>query len=629
MKKDSNTIGSIAKNDMLQFNSLADDLKAVLVRQYGAQSEPEKNTISLRSIERIHPLTEWETCIFDGQFLISPNFTVQVLYKVNDAIDQNDFNLAVQELFNQNPMLRSNYCDLGKVRVRVTFRSRTPEIAYRNMENMTANALPLALSKLMDVEKQRAFDPVSDNLVRLNVITTGKNETAIIVTQSILTSRCWSVHELIAKVLGHNRISPENLAGVYIPEQEPQLSHAVDSYWKSLLKELPPKPELPGYKPSGRSYVPGRCELRLSPSDMKALLERSNNNKSMLMTTLQAAWGMMLRYISGSPETYYCMLVPDNCARLHNATATASIITPMIVRLKCSDKQTIKEIIGQQFRQMFTSQSYPCTRMMDMLHSVGIRKPDELFSHILSFHALSMDVKSYPKAEASLDGRVVDMRTWESNRYDLVVYFHMIDDRLNIHFVYDKNKFEYNGVERLAKHYETILRHFLEHWESPCEELVLSIDEQLSGIRGKALDPSSQSKLQLEAISKLVMFAGLPMEKLAPLSEAAQTKTFFENQSINLSEPEDSLLFVLEGAVARSMKYGSAMLPLDVMRANECLNSNDLVSESKSEFSLQTASKKTSVLYIPLSAIRADNELLEHAAEYAARDAKKYGGPGK
>ena len=189
MKKDSNTIGSIAKNDMLQFNSLADDLKTVLVRQYGAQSEPEKNTISLRSIERIHPLTEWETCIFDDQFLISPNFTVQVLYKVNDAIDQNDFNLAVQELFNQNPMLRSNYCDLGKVRVRVTFRSRTPEIAYRNMENMTANALPLALSKLMDVEKQRAFDPVSDNLVRLSVITTGKNETAIIVTQSILTSR--------------------------------------------------------------------------------------------------------------------------------------------------------------------------------------------------------------------------------------------------------------------------------------------------------------------------------------------------------------------------------------------------------------------------------------------------------
>ena len=68
MKKDSNTVGSMAKNDMLQFNSLADDLKAILVRQYGAQPEPEKNTISLRPIEHIYPLTEWETCIFDGQF---------------------------------------------------------------------------------------------------------------------------------------------------------------------------------------------------------------------------------------------------------------------------------------------------------------------------------------------------------------------------------------------------------------------------------------------------------------------------------------------------------------------------------------------------------------------------------
>ena len=559
----------------------------------------------------------------------SPNFVVQILYKVNGAIDQNVFNLAVQELFQQNPMLRSNYCDLGKARVRVTFRSKTPEIAYRNMENMTTKALPIALSKLMDVEKQRAFDPVSDNLVRFNVISTGKNETAIIVTQSILTSRCWSAHELIARALGHSQLSPENLAGVYIPDQETQLSHAVDSYWKSLLKDLPPKPELPGYKPSSRAYVPGRCELRLSSSDMKALLKRSNNNKSMLLTTLQAAWGMMLRYISGSPETYYCMLVPDNCARLHNATATASIVTPMIVRLKCNDKQTIKEIIGQQFRQMFTSQSYPCTRMIDMLRGVGIRKPNELFSHILSFHALSMDVKSYPRAGASPDGRVVNMRSWEYSLYDLVVYFHIVDNMLNIHFVYDKNKFEYYAVERLAKHYEAILHHFLEHWESPCEELVLSIDEQLSGIRGKALNADSQDKLQLESISRLEMFAELPMEKLTPLSEAAQRKTYFENESIHLSDYKDSLLFVLEGAVARSMKYGPAILPLDVLRANECMNGNILVPGSKAEFSLQAASKKASILYIPLSAIRADKEILEHAVEYAAKDSKKYGGPGK
>lgn len=629
MKKDSNTIGSIAKNDMLQFNSLADDLKAILVHQYGAQPESGKNTISLRPIERIYPLTEWETCVFDGQFLISPNFTVQILYKVNSAIDQNDFNLAVQELYRQNPMLRSNYCDLGKARVRITFRSKTPEVAYRNMENMTAKALPIALSKLMDVEKQRIFDPVTDNLVRFNVIRTGKNETAVIITQSLLTSRYWTAHELIAKALGHSQLSPENLAGVYIPEQETQLSHAVDSYWKSLLKNLPPKPELPGQKPSSKAYTPGRCELELSSSDMKALLKKSNNNKSMLLTTLHTAWGMLLRYISGSPETYYCMLIPDNCARLHNATATAGIISPVIVRLKCNEKQTIKEIIGQQFRQMFTSRSYPCTRMIDMFRGIGIRKPDELFSHLLSFHALSMDVKSYPKAEASPDGRVVDMRSWESGLYALVVYFHIVDNQLRVHFVYDTNKFEYNGVERLAKHYEAVLRHFLAHWDSPCSELELSMDEQLSGIRGKSSNTAGQNKLQLDSISRLEMFTDIPMEKLATLSEVAQLKTYFENESIHLNEHKDSLMFVLEGAVARSMKYGPAILPLDVLRTNECLNSNILIPESKAEFSLQTASKKASILFIPLSAIRADQELLEHAVEYAERDAKKYGGSGK
>lgn len=627
MKKDSDTIGSIAKNDMLQFNSLADDLKAVLVRQYGAQPEPGKNTISVRPIERIYPLTEWEAGIFDGQFLISHKYAVQILYKVSGAIEQNAFNTAVQELIRQNPMLRSNYCDLGKTMVRITFRSKTPEVAYRNMENMTATALPIALSKLMEVERQHSFDTVSDNLVRFNVIRTGKNETAVIVTQSLLVSRCWSAHELIAKALGHNRLSPENLAGVYIPELKAQLSKTVESYWKSLLKALPPQPKLPGHKPSGREYKLGRCELNLTSSEMDALLKSSNNNKSMLMTALHSAWGMMLKYITGSPDTYYCMLIPDNCARLHNATATAGIVTPTIVRLQCDEKQTVKDIIGRQFRQMFTSQSYPCTHMMDLLHSLGFRKPGELFSHLLSFQTLSMDIKSYPYSESSPDGRAVDMYSWEHCLYDLVVYFHIIDNRLQIHFVYNKEKFEYYSVERLSKYYETVLQNFLAHWEKPIEELELSMDEQLSGIRGKTLSASDHEKPQLDFISRLKPFTDIPTENLAALSEAAQLKTYFENE--NIPSDEDSLMFVHEGAVARSMQFGTAILPMDVLREKECLNGNILLTETKTEFSFQVSSKKASILYLPLSAIRSDKELLDTVVEFISRDAKKYGGDGK
>ena len=624
MKKIPPTETPLAQNDPLLFMNLPEDDKAVLVRQYGSQPEPGKNIISAHPIATIQSLTERERCLIDGQFFVSSSFTIQLLYKVKGDIQQNRFHQAAREISTQNPILRSNFCKLGDKMVKVTFFSRLPEITYRNMEHMSSNSFHTALARIMSEEKNRRFHLVTDPLVRIHVIHTGKSEYAILITQPALISLSWNAHELIAKALNTDALSPENLAGVYIAEQEPELSRIVLAYWKSLLKDLPHLPDVPGHKPSAKAYKPAEYTFRLTSRDLKILMEYSNGNKNMLMTLLQIAWGLLLQYVSGELDTYYCLLLPDNCARLQNATATLGIVNPMIVRLTCSKEQKMKDIVGQQFRQMITSQSYTCTRMQDLCRELDQVDLNDLFTHFLSFHSFSMHVQNYAKAEGTADGRAIDMHSWEHDLYDLGIYFHLDEQSLRITFAYNQNNFVFYGIERLAKYYEIVLHALFVNWERSFEDFELSLHDHLAGIRGNKLDANIKQQKRIDFFSRLEMFQDIPKQDLKILAATAQVKTYSENDRIPMVDQEDSLLFVVDGAVARSIDYTVSIQPLDIRKENGCLNENMLMAGSNVKLSLQIIADKTHILSLPFSAVRDNKELLERLLAYASKEAEKY-----
>ncbi len=620
MEKNASTEEQSAKNDTLLFMSLPEEYKAILVRHYGPQPEAGKNNFSAHPIQSIQSLTEREKCILDGQYMVSPFFSIQIIYKVKGEIQQSRFDQAAQAIFARNPMLRSNYCKLGKEMARIVFDARMPDITYRNMSQMSASTLNSSLHKIMTEEKRRPFNPVSGSLVRFYVINTGKNESAVIVTQSILTALNWNAHELIAIANGASGLSPENLAGVYISEQEASLSRVTLTYWKKLLKELPAMPDVPGHKPAPKAYEPAEYELKIAARDFKSLMERANGNKNMLMTLLQTTWGLLLQYVSGSQDTYYSLLLPDNCARLRNATATTGIINPMIIRLTCNQTDTMEEIAGQQFRQMITSQSYPCTRIKDLYREFGFLKITELFTHFLSFHTFSMHTMTYAKSESSPDGRVTDMHSWEPSLYDLGIYFHLDEQGLRAVFVYNSSNFVFYGIERLAKYYEIVLHSFMANWKNSFENFESALHEHLAGIRGNKLDANIKQQKRLDFFAQLDLFAELQKQELKTLAATAQMKVYFENDKIPRVDQEDAVLFVVDGNVARSIEDASGFTPLDICKENSCLNEHVLVSSTAFKLSLQVVSERIHVLSLPISAIRTNDTIMKKMQANALKE---------
>ncbi len=398
----------------------------------------------------------------------------------------------------------------------------------------------------------------------------------------------------------------------------------VKTYWKMLLKDIPQMPNVPGHKPTAKAFAPAEYEFKIAARDLKALMERSNGNKNMLMTLLQTAWGLLLQYVSGSMDTYYCLLLPDNCARLRNATATTGIINPMIVRLVCENTQKMKDIASQQFREVITSQSYPCTRMRDLCREFGCLKINELFTHFLSFHTFSMQTMTDARSESSPDGRVADMHSWEPSLYDLGVYFHLDEQGLRIIFVYNHSNFAFYSIERLAKYYEIVLHSFMANWEHSFSNFEQSLHEHLAGIRGTKLDANIKQQKRVDFFAQIDLFSDFPKQDLKTLAAMAQMKTYFENDKIAQVEQEDFILFVVDGNIARSLEHNASFTPLDIRKENSCLNENVLVSSNAFRLSLQVVTERAHILSLPVAAIRSNKTLLEKMLASALKEVESF-----
>ena len=495
-----------------------------------------------------------------------------------------------------------------------------PEIVQRNIERVSGASLDKAMKKAMDDDKRHAFDIASDSLLRITIIRTGDGEYAVLLTESVLIAGAWSMHEVIARTTRARALSPENMAGVRLADPGEAPSAATRAYWQSVLKDLPPVPLLRGYKPVTKRIEPARHRIEIASRDWALLQEKANGNKHMLIAILHTAWGLLLQYMSGFPGTYYCLLMPDPCARLRNSAATAGTVSSVVVRLACKEGQAVRAIMGQQFRQMLASTSFSCTRMKD------IRKDyRDLFNHFLSFHDFSLDSMSYADVEGTPDGRVADLHCWDVQAMDLGVYFYHEKAALSLVFLYNQANFAFHAVERLAKNYETVLRSFLMCWDEPLARFEARLDQHILDVRGSKQEAGSRQQEMLDFLAGTGLLQGLSEEARDALLDVIQEKSCSEYEII--PDTPDSLLVLREGIVARCVDHGASVTPMDVIKEGGWLNENALATGSGTRLLLQVVSEKARIISIPISAIQGEQTLLKSLTARADRIVAEYPAP--
>ena len=318
-----------------------------LERIYGRQF-PEYAGYKPKQIVEILDLTAEEQRFFGGKNFVSPNFSVQTLYKVSGKIIPLKFNRAVHSLMVEEKNFRANFCDTGKRTVKVIFdENRTiPEIVYRNLSQYEGEDLDDMLTKIMEADRRLNFDLQNGDLMRFSVFHTGENEFAILVTMPQIIAGSFDATNFFNAVFSNDDykiISTQNFSLAVS-----QIEAPVRDYWKKILQDLPPIKGVPYAKNTSGKYHEQTYREKIPSDIVSDLRVKAKSNKAMLMAILQTAWGFLLQAVNKVDETAFCRLILNS----NKVNPQALSVNVIPIRLQSLESETVEAIVNKQFRQM-------------------------------------------------------------------------------------------------------------------------------------------------------------------------------------------------------------------------------------------------------------------------------------
>ncbi|MBR2215948.1 MAG: hypothetical protein IJ849_09350 [Selenomonadaceae bacterium] len=430
-----------------------------LVFHYGQQTDA--NVPDARLIEEVRTLTGYEQDIFKEQDLVSPHFSLQFLYKVAGDLHREDFRDGLATLFAQERELRVHFCPMGgdQRRHKIIFRQMMPKIRYLSLNVLPDEMLDNALQRIMADDRHQSFDWETEPLARFIHVAMKGDATVVLVTISRLLIPVWSEKLFFAYAL----TCPAPTGGKREDFFPKKTLDEVYDYWSPQLTELPPIPQIPGYRPDGPKSTRKVYRKTMNKTLRKAIKIRAQGNRDLLITMLHTGWGLLQRHMSFGRETCFCLIMPSRTLRLSNAAVAAEAVFPIPMRLMCDYDWLMKDIVGRQMRQMLMSQSMSCPRMRELLEDFGQLPEDMPFR--LHFHNFMLNQPTYADLNVGDAGGLLSMASWDEEQLAMTVTFGHEGEDLFVEYGYNPYRLEPFGVEVLSGAYERVMKLLMVCWD--------------------------------------------------------------------------------------------------------------------------------------------------------------------
>lgn len=572
---------------------LTDNEKNVLRKIYGRQFSGYSG-FAANQIEDVVELTADEQRFFDKNNFVSPNFSVQILYKVAGDIVPINFNRAVHSLMATDENFRANYFKLGDRIVKIIFdKNRAiPKVVYRNFTQYEGEEIDEMLTKIMEADRRLTFDLQSGELIRCSVFRTNKNETAVLITLPQLIANNFNAksffHTALYK-LDYQKISEQpafEISHVEAPVRE---------YWKKFLDDLPVVRGVPYSKKFVGNYTEKSYREKIPADIFSDLRVKSQSNKAMLMAILQTAWGFLLQAVDKVDDVAFCRLV----------TKSKSLnVIPVI--MKSTLNETVEDLVRKQFKQMIISQPYSFFDW-DNLKNLTQNKSAN-FDHFLSFLDFQNTQKTFSESPAFTEGNIVTKNYWDTCGMKLGVYFQYANKNLSVTFQYDANQFSPAVGMEFAKLYNLILQKMLVYWNSSFNDFIEDVTAKIFADIQTADEVQEQEnrKIIIDFISSHKLLQGEVPGTIQAFSEAAKLATYFEGDRIGGDILNKNLVFVVSGKLARNLDSGDGWFnTLDIISKRGWLNETIFLNNHRAEISAEVLTEQAKILLLPLSNVDA------------------------
>ena len=346
--------------------------------------------------------------------------------------------------------------------------------------------------RLMKAESERPFNLQRGPLLRATLLKLAGEEHLVLLTMHHIVSDGWSVGVLVREVAilyeaySQGQESP-------LPDLPLQYAHfavwqrgwlqgdVLDqqlSYWKQQLAGAPPVLELPlDYpRPAVQTYHGSQVSFRLSRTVTTALKEIGRRERATLFMTLLAAWQTFLSAYTGRTD-----IVTGADVANRNRSETENLIgffvNMLVLRTDLSGNPTFRELIGR-VREValgaYAHQDVPFEKLVEELQPQRDLSRNPLFQVLLV-------LQNVPMEELQLSNLKLSPVEVNNKRapFDLLLDMMEHDGCLGGAVRYNTDLFARESVERMIRHFETLLQAIVEHPERRLSEFaVLPREEQ-------------------------------------------------------------------------------------------------------------------------------------------------------
>ncbi len=423
----------------------------------------------------------------------SPAYNLPRAFHLRGELNVAALEQSFCEIVKRHEVLRTTFTTINGEAVQVVNPAQPIHIAQHDLSNVAVAERDERVRQLVLEQSRIPFDLTCAPLIRLQLLHLADDEHVLLLTMHHIVSDEWSTGIFINEIamLYHSFVRGGSSP---LPELPIQYADFAEwqagwlkserageqlAYWKKQLAGELPLLELPTdhKRPPVQTFNGASRSLLLGPSVAEGVKQLSRYENATLFMTLFAAFTALVHRYSGQDD----ILVGSPIAGRERPEIEGLIgffVNTLVLRVGFSGNQSFRDLLAQ-VREValgaYTNQSLPFELLVREL------QPERSLSHTpffqITFAMHEPQRGSLQPGAVNLEVRQLHFGV-ESAKFDIYLSVEDTGRDLNAKVIYNSDLFDGDTIERMLRHYRTLLESVVANPEQPVSSLSLVTQEE-------------------------------------------------------------------------------------------------------------------------------------------------------
>jgi amino acid adenylation domain-containing protein len=378
---------------------------------------------------------------------------------------------AINEIVRRHESQRTSFAVYDGDPVQIIEPTLMIPLQGKDLTEMPEEQRETEARRLITVQAMRPFDLQRPPLVRAYLLRLSSTDHVLQLTMHHIISDAWSagifLQELTvlydafcegkASPLPELRVQYADYAAQERGWLQDKVLEKHLAYWRKHLKGAPPVIELPldRPRPQARTFA-GACEVSRIPSaELAGVKELARQEGATLFMVLLAVFQTMLARYSGEDQI---VIGTDLANRTMPETERmiGFFINLLAVRSDLSGNPTFREFLGRVREVLLESYAHQEVPFPKVVQEV---QPERSATHNPIVQVLFV-MQNIPRGRRELAGLQVDLFEVPitSSKFDMAVFLGETEQGLSIYWVYSTELFDQSTIQRIGRHFSTLMR---------------------------------------------------------------------------------------------------------------------------------------------------------------------------